>query len=80
MLQILVDISLKVLLQKRDKGLYKSLRKREKSEKNEHKSVQDIENNGYLDARLEKKRIKIAPVLLQKIFSSFKREICFQGA
>jgi hypothetical protein len=47
MLQILVDISLKVLLQKRDMGLYKSLRKREKVKKNEHKSVWDIENNGY---------------------------------
>jgi hypothetical protein len=45
-------------------------------------SVRDIENNGYLDARLKKKREemnKIAPALLQ-MFLNFKRDICFQGA
>jgi len=41
-LQVLVDTSLKVLLQKRDMGLCKR-----KSEKNGHKDVQSIENNGY---------------------------------
>jgi hypothetical protein len=33
MLQVLVDISLKVLLQKRDIGLYKSYSKKEKKRK-----------------------------------------------
>jgi hypothetical protein len=48
------------------------LRKRKKSEKNGHRSVQDIENNGYLRCPSRKKkrdkRIKIAPVLSQKYF------------
>ena len=47
-------------------------------------SVQDIENNGYSDARLKKEKKKemnkIAHVFLAKYFLSFKREICFQGA
>ena len=47
------------MLQKRDMRLCKrkSERKKEKKErerKNGHKSVRDIENNGYLDARLKK--------------------------
>jgi hypothetical protein len=56
MLQVLVAISQKFLLQKRDMGLCK----RKKSEKNGHKSVQDIENNGYLrcPSRKKKKEIK----------------------
>ena len=32
-------------------------------EKNGHKSVRDIENNGYLDALLKKEKTKIAPTL-----------------
>ena len=45
-------------------------KERKKSwEKNGHKSVQDIENNGYSDARLKKEEMnKIAPVLSQKYF------------
>ena len=45
--------------------------------KNGHKSVRDIENNGYLVARPKKMRIKIAPVLLQKYFQvSRERDMC----
>jgi hypothetical protein len=29
-------------------------KRKKKKERNGHKSVQDIENNGYLDARLKK--------------------------
>jgi hypothetical protein len=39
-------------------------------EKNGHKSVWDIENSGYNDARHKKERRKIAPALSQK-FSKF---------
>ena len=51
-------LSLKVLLQKRDMGLYKSYswKKRKKSWEKKWTSVRDILNNGYLDAHLEKKR------------------------
>jgi hypothetical protein len=62
------------------------MKKRKKRKKRELRkkwtSVRDIENNGYLDARLKKKREemnKIAPALLQ-MFLNFKRDICFQGA
>ena len=73
------------MLQKRDKGYAKVIhKKREKKKKvekkNGHKSVCDIENNGYLDACLKKEMNKIAHILSQKMFSCFKREISFQGA
>ena len=47
-------------------------------------SVRDIENNGYSDARLkkrkrERKMNKIAHVLL-KVFQSFNKRDVFQGA
>ena len=57
MLQVLVDISLKVLLQKRDIGYAKVIQK-----KKEKKSWEKMDkcpiylNNGYLDARLKKER------------------------
>ena len=46
--------------------------------KNGYKSVWDIENNGYLDARLKRKKErkeknKIAHVLLQKYFQVSKQ-------
>ena len=51
------------------------IKKEKKVEKHGHKSVRDIENNGYSDARLKKENKKkkrdekkIAPVLLQKYF------------
>ena len=57
-------------------------RKKESIEKNGHQSVQDIKNNGYLDARLkkekERKMNKIARVFLQSIFKFQSREICFK--
>ena len=59
--------------------MQKLFRKKEKKrkkvkKKNGHKSVRDIENNGYLDARLKKEErwIKIAPILLQKYFQDSK--------
>jgi hypothetical protein len=59
-LQVLVDISLKVLLQKRGTGLCKSYSKKREKQKSEKKwtSVQDFENNGYSDARLKRKKEK----------------------
>ena len=36
-------------------------KKKMKDEKNEHKSVWDIKNNGYLDARLKKRENKNSP-------------------
>ena len=66
----------KVLLQERDSGLCKSLWKKRK--KNDTKDVRDIENNGYLDACLKRKKrwIKIALILLQKYFQvSRERDI-----
>ena len=63
-------------------GLCKSYsEKREKKlRKNGHKSVRDIENNGYLDARLEKreKMNKIASVVLQKYFQVSKERYVFK--
>ena len=40
------------------KVIHKKIIKKEKKrvEKNGHKSVRDIENNGYLDARLKRKK------------------------
>ena len=57
------------------------IKKREKKERvDKMTSVQDIENNGYSDARLKKGEMnKIAHVFLQ-MFPKIKREICFQGA
>ena len=56
-------------------------RKKESIEK-KWTSVRDIENNGYLDARLKKERKrkmnKIAHVFLQSIFKFQTREICFK--
>ena len=37
------------------RGKHKKKREEKNDEKNGHKSVRDIENNGYSDARLKKK-------------------------
>ena len=89
MLQVLVAISQKFCCRK-EHGLCKSYsdkkRRKEKKKKvknNGHKSVQNIENYGYLDACLKKQRRKMnknSPYSLAEIFPSFKREISFQGA
>ena len=48
--------------------------------KNGHKSVRDIENNGYLDAHLKKRKEmnKIAPVLSQKYFQVLRERYVFK--
>jgi hypothetical protein len=59
MLQVLVPISLKFHCKKEAWSYAKVMHKKEKKRvetKNGHKSVQDIENNGYLDACLKKKK------------------------
>ena len=59
MLHILIVISQKICCRKEACGYAKVNHKKEKEkrdEKNGHKSVQDIENNGYLDARLKKRK------------------------
>ena len=61
MLQVLVAISQKFFVAEKRHGAMQKLfmkKRREKKEswKNGHKSVRDIENNGYLDAHLKKKR------------------------
>jgi hypothetical protein len=59
-------------------GLYKRKRKK-KVENNGHKDVWSIENNGYLDARLKKrKKREIAPALAN--ISSFNKRDMTQGA
>ena len=71
MLQVLVDTYLKSFVVEKRHGAMQKLfiKKEEKKEKKVEKkwtSVQDIENNGYLDARLKKEKKemnKIAPVL-----------------
>ena len=55
MLQVLVAISQKFCCIKEAWGYAKVINKK-RIEKNGHKSVRDIENNGYLDARLKEKR------------------------
>ena len=60
MLQVLVAIS-QSLLQKRDMGYAKFIHKKEEKEKKKKvekkwTSVRDIENNGYSDACLKKRR------------------------
>ena len=55
MLQVLVAISQEFCCIKEACGYAKVIHKK-RIEKNGHKSVRDIENNGYLDARLKKKR------------------------
>ena len=60
MLQVLVTISQKFCCRKETWGYAKVIHKKEKEKKKRvekkdgHKSVRDIENNGYLDARLKK--------------------------
>ena len=59
MLQVFVAISQKFYCRKEAwpmKKLFKKKRRKEKKglRKNGHKSVRDIENNRYLDARLKK--------------------------
>ena len=50
--------------------------KKEEEKKNGHKSVRDIKNNVYLDARLKKRENKDNPCSIAKMFPNFKREIC----
>ena len=73
MLQVLVNISIEKFCCRKETWGYakekvrKKKQKNKKSWKNGHKSVWDIENNGYLDARLKKREMnKIAHVFLQK--------------
>ena len=58
MLQVLVAISQKFCCRNETLGYTKVIHKKERKKDMRKKwtSVQDIENNGYLDARLEKKR------------------------
>ena len=70
MLQVLVAISQRFCCRKETWGyakvIHKKRKKEERVEKNGHKSVRDIKNNGYLDARLKKEKNemnKIAPIL-----------------
>ena len=68
MLQVLVDISLKVLLQKRGMGQCKSYsQKKERKKKVLEKmdKCPNYQNNGYFDARLKKREEmnKIVPAL-----------------
>ena len=84
MLQVLVAISQKFCCRKEAWGYAKLIHKKKKEEK-KRKSIEKMDkcpyykNNGYLDARLKKKREmnKMAHVFLQ-LFLSFKREISFQ--
>ena len=61
MLQVLVAISQSFVAKKRHGAMQKlfKVKRKEKEEKklrkNGHKSVRDIENNGYLHARLKKR-------------------------
>ena len=56
MLQVLVNVSFeKFQLQKKRHGYAKVIHKKDKVLK-KWTSVRDIENNGYLDARLKKER------------------------
>ena len=79
MLQVLVTISQNFCCRKETWGYAKVIQKKRRKEKrlrkNGHESVRDIENNGYLDARLEKKRRKMnkySPCSLVEIFLRFK--------
>ena len=61
MLEVLVAISQKFYCRKEPWAMQKLFRKKEKKRKkklrkNAHKSVRDIENNGYFDVRLKKRR------------------------
>ena len=56
MLQVLVAISLKFCCRKEAWGYAKVIHKKGRIEKNGYKSVQDIENNRYLDACLKKEK------------------------
>jgi hypothetical protein len=80
MLQVLVNISLeKICCRKETWGYAKEKVKKErekKVEKNGHKDVQSIENNGYRDARHEKR--EITPALAN--ISTFNKRDMFQGA
>jgi hypothetical protein len=84
MLQVLVAISQKFCYRKETGGYAKVVHKK-KLRKNGHKSVQDIENNGYLDAHLkkekkEKKMNKDSPHSLAKKYFQVSKETYFQGA
>ena len=56
MLQVLLDISLKALLQKKRHGAMQKLFIKREREMKKWTSVQDIENNGYSDARQKKRK------------------------
>jgi hypothetical protein len=63
MLQVLITISLKCCCRKETRGYAKVIQKKEKKKKRKKKelrkkwtSVQDIENNGYSDAHLKRKK------------------------
>ena len=61
----------------------KRRKEKKKRVKNGHKSVRDIENNGYSDVRLKKKREenkmnKIAHVLSQKYFQVSRERYVFK--
>jgi hypothetical protein len=59
-------------------GYARVIHKKESIEKMD--KCPNYQNNGYLDARLKKREMnKIAHIFLQ-MFSSFRREISFQGA
>ena len=81
MLQVLVNVSFEKfqLHEKEAWAMQKLFIKEKKKVLKKWTSVQDIENNGYLDARLKKKEMnKIANVFLQK-FSKFQsRETDFK--
>ena len=75
MLQVLVAISQKFCYRKETWGYAKVIHKKTKREKQKRDgkkwtNVQDIENNGYLDAHLKKreKMNKMAHVFLQNYF------------
>ena len=56
MLQVLVAISQSFVCRKEACGYAKVIHKNKKKKKKKWTSVQDIENNGYSDARLKKER------------------------
>ena len=80
MLQILVAISQKFCCsQKKHEAMQKLFMKIRKKVLKKWTSVQDIENNGYSDARLKKEKMnKIAHVFLQSCFQVSKERYVFK--
>ena len=76
MLKVLVNISLdKFCCKKESWGYAKEKVKKREKEKNGHKTVRDIEKNGYFDARLKKRKQKYPLISCKNIFKFQERDM-----